>query len=168
MKWGRMGNIRFRGFFRHILDDRKRLAIPSSFRNVIRHESEGKVILTPGYNREIAVYALKIWEEIEENELLTLSMDQQQARRYRRHFTFGIKEDRLDAQGRILIPDFLLLHSGITKDIIIVGEISYFTLWSAENYEKFSQEIDKFYNEDAEGIEKLRRRKNESSSRGSG
>lgn len=157
-----MDQVRFRGFFRHILDDRKRLAIPSHFRNVLIHESEGKVILTPGYDQEIAVYALKTWQMFEKNELLSLSMDRLRSRRYRRHFTFGIKEDRLDSQGRVLIPTFLLEHAGITKDIIIVGEIDYFTLWSPEQYEKFSEEIEKFYLEDAEGIEELRRRKNES------
>jgi MraZ protein len=165
MKWGKMGNIRFRGFFRHVLDDRKRLAIPSQFRNVLRHESEGKLILTPGYDREIAVYALKTWEVIEDNELLTLSMDRLKSRRYRRHFTFGIKEDHLDAQGRILIPDFLLEHSGIAKDVIVIGEINYFTLWSPEQYEKFNEEVDKFYLDDAESIEDLRRRKHEDPSR---
>ena len=160
-----MGNIRFRGFFRHVLDDRKRLAIPSSFRNVLKHESEGKVILTPGYDQEIAVYALKTWETIEETELLSLSMVRLQSRRYRRHFTFGIKEDHLDAQGRILIPNFLLEHSGIMKEAIIIGEINYFTCWSPEQYEKFGKEIDKFYLEDSESIENLRRRKNESAGR---
>ena len=161
MKWGKMGNIRFRGFFTHILDDRKRLAIPSQFRNILNHESEGKVVLTPGYDHEIAVYPLKIWEEIENRELLTLSMDYLKSRRYRRHFTFGIKEDRLDAQGRILIPDFLLMHAQITKDVIIVGEINYMELWSPKNYEVFSKEVEKFYLDDAEGIEGLRRRKDE-------
>jgi MraZ protein len=153
-----MGNIRFRGFFTHVLDDRKRVAVPSQFRNVLVHESEGKVILTPGYDQEIAIYALKTWEIIEQNELLTLSMDRVQSRRYRRHFSFGVKEDRLDAQGRILIPNFLLEHSGITKEIIIIGEIDYFTLWSSETYNKFKKEIEKYYLEDAESIENLRRR----------
>ncbi|MEO0137647.1 MAG: division/cell wall cluster transcriptional repressor MraZ [candidate division WOR-3 bacterium] len=152
-----MGNIRFRGFFKHALDDRKRLAIPSQFRAVLIAESEGRVVMTPGYDHEIAVYALRIWQEFEDKELLTLSMDKIQARRYRRHFTFGIKEDHLDAQGRILIPDFLLEYSGITKDVIIVGEINYFTLWSPENYQKIKEEIDKHYLEDAETIEKIRR-----------
>lgn len=156
-----MGNIRFRGFYKHILDDRKRLAIPSQFRNVLNHESEGRVILTPGYDREIAVYPLKIWEEIENRELLSLSMDYLKSRRYRRHFTFGIKEDRLDAQGRILLPDFLLTHASIIKDVVIVGEINYMELWSPENYDAFSKEVEKFYLEDAEGIEGLRRRKDE-------
>ena len=94
------------------------------------------------------MYALVTWERIEENELLSLSMDRLQARRYRRHFTFGIKEDHLDAQGRILIPTFLLEHAGITKDVIIVGEIDYFTIWSPDNYKRFSEEIDKSYSDD--------------------
>ena len=159
-----MGNIRFRGFFTHILDDRKRLAVPSRFRNILKHESEGRVILTPGYDREVAVYPLSIWEEIEDKELLSLSMDYLKSRRYRRHFTFGIKEDRLDGQGRILIPDFLLTHARIAKEVVIVGEINYIELWSPESYEAFGKEIEKFYLEDAEGIEGLRRRKDENTS----
>jgi MraZ protein len=153
-----MGDIRFRGFYKHVLDDRKRLAIPSQFRTVLNKESSGRVVLTPGYDREIAVYALKTWEAVEQSELLTLSMDRMQSRRYRRHFTFGIKEDHLDNQGRILIPGFLLEHSGIMKEAIIVGEINYFTLWSPEQYEKFSREIEQYYLNDAENIEDLRRR----------
>jgi len=159
-----MGKIRFRGFYQHVLDDRKRLAIPSQFRNVVDHESDKKVVLTPGYDREIAVFALRTWEQREESELLSLSMDRAQARRYRRHFTFGIKEDHLDGQGRILIPQFLLEHTGISKDVIIVGEIDYFTLWSPEHYRTFIQEIEKHHTEDAESIEALRRRKDESPS----
>jgi len=159
-----MGKIRFRGFFTHILDERKRLAIPSQFRNILNHASEGRVILTPGYDHEIAVYPLKTWEEIENKELLSLSMDYLKSRRYRRHFTFGIKEDRLDVQGRILIPDFLLTHARIVKEVVIVGEINYIELWSPENYELFGKEIEKFYLEDAEGIEGLRRRKHENTS----
>jgi len=159
-----MGNIRFRGFYQHVLDDRKRLAIPSQFRTTVVHESDSKVVLTPGYDQEIAIFALTTWEQREESELLSLSMDRVQARRYRRHFTFGIKEDHLDGQGRILIPQFLLEHSGITKDVIIVGEIDYFTLWSPEHYNTFIQEIEKYHIEDAESIETLRRRKDESAS----
>ncbi len=160
-----MGNIRFRGFFTHVLDDRKRLAVPSQFRSILDHESEGKVVLTPGYDLEISVYALVTWERIEESELLTLSMDHLRARRYRRHFTFGIKEDHLDAQGRILIPTFLLEHAGITKDVIVVGEIDYFTIWSPDNYKRFSEEIEKSYADDSESIEQFRRRIHEGSGR---
>ncbi len=157
-----MGNIRFRGFFLHALDDRKRLAIPSQFRSVIIAESDGRVVMTPGYDREISVYALKTWVDFEEKELLTLTMDKVQARRYRRHFTFGIKEDRLDAQGRILIPDFLLEYSGIKKEVIVVGEINYFSLWSPENYQRQKAEIEKFYFDDSETIEKIRRHNEDS------
>lgn len=160
-----MGNIRFRGFFTHVLDDRKRLAVPSHFRSIVDHESEGKLVLTPGYDHEISAYALKTWEKIEESELLTLSMDRLQARRYRRHFTFGIKEDHLDAQGRILLPTFLLEHAAITKEVIIVGEIDYFTIWSPDNYKRFSEEIEKTYSDDAESIEQFRRRLHEGSDR---
>ncbi|MBE0433028.1 division/cell wall cluster transcriptional repressor MraZ [candidate division WOR-3 bacterium] len=159
-----MGNIRFRGFFTHSLDERKRLAIPSQFRSMLGRESEGRVILTPGYDHEIAVYPLAVWEEIENRELLSLSMDYLKSRRYRRHFTFGIKEDRLDAQGRILIPDFLLKHAQIAKEVVIIGEINYIELWSPEYYDSFATEIEKSYLEDAEGIEGLRRRKDEGTS----
>ena len=64
-----------------------------------------------------------------------------------------------------MIPTFLLEHSGIEKEVVVVGEIDYFTMWSPQQYEVFSKEVEKAYLEDAESIENLRRRNNEGSSR---
>ena len=51
------------------------------------------------------------------------------------------------------------------KEVVVVGEIDYFTLWSPQQYEAFRKEVEKSYLDDAESIESLRRRNNEGSSR---
>ncbi len=148
---------RFRGFFEHTLDDRSRLSIPSRFRQILVTLSNGDVIMTEGHDSSIGVYPLTKWEDFEDKELLPLPFNKIQARRYRRHYTFSIKEDKIDGQGRLLVPDWLLKYAGIEKEVVITGEIDHFTIWSIENFRRFQDEIRKTFPADAEDILKLRR-----------
>ncbi len=158
IKWDRMGKKpRFRGFFEHTLDDRNRLSIPSHFRQILITLSNGEVVMTQGHDHSIEVYPLNIWEEFEDRELFPLPFNKTQVRRYRRYYTFSIKEDKIDGQGRLLIPDRLLNFAGIKKEVIITGELDHFSIWSIENFKLFQEEIQKHFLNDAEDIQNLRR-----------
>lgn len=158
IKWDKMGQIaRFRGFFEHTLDDRNRISVPSRFRQILISLANGEVILTEGHDQSIEIYPLNVWEKIEDEELLTLPYNKVQARRYRRHYTFSIKEDKIDGQGRVLIPQWLLDYAGITKEVVITGELNHFAVWSVESFNRFRQEIHKNFPTDAEDIQNLRR-----------
>ncbi len=148
---------RFRGFFKHTLDDRNRLSIPSRFRQILITLSNGEVVLTEGHDQSIGIYPLNKWEEFEDKQLLPLPFNKIQARRYRRHYTFSIKEDKIDGQGRILIPDWLLEYAEIKKDVVITGELDHFTIWSVDTFNRFHEESRKHFESDAEDIQNLRR-----------
>jgi len=150
--------VRFRGRFERTLDHKGRLAIPARFRHILESQSDGAVVLTRGHDQSLELFPLTSWEEFEVRELLSLPYSKIQARRYRRHYTFQIKEDRLDHQGRVLIPDFLLSYAGIKKEVIIVGEIDKITIWSPEEYQKFQDSILEHFPLDSEEIESIRRR----------
>jgi len=139
------------------LDHKGRLAIPARFRHVLEAVSESELVLTKGHDRSLEVYPLSSWEEFEDRELLSLPYTKIQARRFRRHFTFDIKEDRLDSQGRVLLPDFLKEFAGIKKDVIIVGEIDKITLWSPSNFEQFKASIKEHFDQDSEDVDSIRR-----------
>jgi MraZ protein len=46
-------------------------------------------------------------------------------------------EDTLDSQSRILIPQNLLTHAGITKDVLILGVSTKIELWNPSVYENY-------------------------------
>lgn len=150
--------LRFRGQFTRSLDHKSRLAIPARLRHVLEAISDGEVVLTRGHDRSLEIYPLSSWEEFEDRELLTLPYTRIQARRFRRHFTFEVKEDKLDSQGRVLLPDFLKGYAGIKKDVVIVGEIDKITLWSPEVFSDFQKLSDKHFAQDSEDVDLLRRK----------
>ncbi|MBW1746720.1 MAG: division/cell wall cluster transcriptional repressor MraZ, partial [Deltaproteobacteria bacterium] len=41
-----------------------------------------------------------------------------------------------DKQGRILIPPVLRQYAEFEKEIVLVGQIVHFEIWSKENYEQ--------------------------------
>ena len=47
-----------------------------------------------------------------------------------------------DKQGRILIPQYLKDHAGITKDIVIIGARSYAEIWDKSAYEEKQKQTD--------------------------
>ena len=51
-------------------------------------------------------------------------------------------EDKLDAQGRVLIPVKLRNKIGLTRDIVFVGLNSYIEVWDAEVYAKMEAETE--------------------------
>ena len=46
-------------------------------------------------------------------------------------------DDTLDSQSRILIPQNLLIHAGITKEVLILGVTTKIELWNPSVYENY-------------------------------
>jgi MraZ protein len=46
-------------------------------------------------------------------------------------------DDTLDSQARILIPQNLLIHAGITKEVLILGVTTKIELWNPSVYENY-------------------------------
>jgi MraZ protein len=56
-------------------------------------------------------------------------------RRFRRVFIGGAHECTCDRQDRILIPPSLRQYANLNKDIVLVGVLDHFEIWSRENFE---------------------------------
>jgi MraZ protein len=59
-------------------------------------------------------------------------------RRFRRIFIGGAHECGCDKQDRILIPPVLRQYAGLAKEIVLVGVLDHFEIWSRENFENES------------------------------
>ena len=128
----------FIGEYNHILDPKKRLAIPSRFRK----ELGEKVILTRGLNNSLSLYPQEKWQKLTEK-LGQLPVGQADARSFLRLMFAGAIEVELDQLGRILVPDYLKSYAGLKQKVTIVGVYDRLEIWDSERWENYRGEVEK-------------------------
>ncbi|KOA20985.1 protein MraZ [Clostridium homopropionicum DSM 5847] len=139
----------FIGEYKHSLDTKNRMILPSKF----REELGEKFVLTKGLDGCLYVYPMNEWKILEEK-LKTLPLTSKDARAFVRFFFSGANEITIDKQGRALIPQNLLEYGQIFKDIVSIGVMTRIEIWSKERWDEYnSSDID--LNEIAEKMTEL-------------
>jgi MraZ protein len=130
----------FRGSFVHTIDEKGRVIIPAKFRDVIK-AGGGDGVMVSKMDNSLFAYTYEEWSKIE-NKILALAEKSEYMRRFRRVFIGGAFDCNCDKQGRILIPPILRYYSGIDKEIVLVGVLDHFEIWSRENWEKENTQME--------------------------
>jgi MraZ protein len=128
----------FRGRYPLTIDPKGRLSIPAKFRDTLRNEYDGKLIVVPDRaDTCLQVYPLAEWEQQEER-LRRLSSFNSDTRRLSRLFFSHARETALDAAGRILIPQETREQAGLGRDVTIVaGGERHFEVWDRVRLQEF-------------------------------
>jgi MraZ protein len=134
------GQPMFRGSSFHTIDAKGRIIIPARFRELIRNGDKPGVMLTKLDNGLVA-YPFEQWTEIEEK-ILSLAEKNDTMRRFRRVFIGGAFECLCDSQERILVPPTLREYAGFEKEIVLVGVLDHFEIWSKENWEQENAKLE--------------------------
>ena len=124
----------FRGSSFHTIDSKGRIIIPARFRDIIKAGGSDGVMVTR-LDRALFVYTFDQWSKIE-SKVLSMAETSEYMRRFRRVFIGGASDCNCDKQGRILIPPVLRQYAELDKDVVLVGQIAHFEIWSKENYEQ--------------------------------
>lgn len=125
----------FRGLNGINLDDKGRLAIPTSYRDRLKCEVEGKLVVTIDTEEHcLLLYPLPAWEEIE-TKLAFLPSFNVASRRIQRLLIGHATNLELDAQGRILLPQELREFANLNKKVTLVGQGKKIEIWATEEWE---------------------------------
>jgi MraZ protein len=124
----------FRGSSFNTIDSKGRIIIPARFRDVIKAGGGDGVIVTR-LDKALFAYTFDQWSKVE-SKVLAMSETSEYMRRFRRVFIGGASDCNCDKQGRILIPPVLRQYAEFEKEIVLVGQIVHFEIWSKENYEQ--------------------------------
>lgn len=131
----------FRGSSFHTMDSKGRIIIPARFRDVIKADGSYGVMLSRMDGALIA-YTYDEWRKIE-NRILTLAEKSESMRRFRRVFIGGSFECPCDKQDRILIPQNLREYAEFEKDIVLVGVLDHFEIWSRDSWNRENLDLEK-------------------------
>ncbi len=130
----------FRGSSCHTIDEKGRVIIPVRFREILKSTLSYGLMLSRLDNGLVA-YSFEEWKKIEAR-VLSQAERSPAMRRFRRVFIGGAFECQWDRQGRILIPPTLREYAGLEKEIILVGVLDHFEIWSKENWDKESKKLE--------------------------
>jgi MraZ protein len=137
----------FYGSYRHALDTKGRVSIPSEMR-----KASGDVfVLTRGFEECLNLYPVEEWEKVE-RELKDLRTTSRQARYYVRQMMATVRRVVVDGHGRITIPQGHRELAGIENEVLVNGVLEHIELWNPERYEKYTQGYDESYEDVAETI----------------
>lgn len=140
----------FIGEYSHSIDPKRRVALPSKFRN----ELGSRVVVTRGLDASLFVYPMKVWEMLAEK-LGSLPIGESTTRSFTRLMLAGAADVELDAQGRVLIPDYLKDYAGLRKGVVVVGLYNRLEIWSEEKWKAYKAGAEKNTGKIAEELGKL-------------
>lgn len=135
------------GEYRHSVDEKNRLVIPSKFREEIGNE----FIVTRGLDKCLFVYSKLEWDKIVKK-LRTLPFTKKDARNFTRFFLSGACICELDRSGRVCITSPLIEYADITKDCVIIGANDRLEIWAKESWEEFMNSNEDNFAEMAENL----------------
>ena len=131
----------FRGSFFHTIDSKGRIIIPSKFRDIIKAQESNGVMISR-IDGGLVAYTYDEWRNIE-TRILSLAEKSENMRRFRRVFIGGAFECTCDKQDRILIPQNLRQYAELEKEIVLVGVLDHFEIWSRQSWDRENIHLEK-------------------------
>ena len=128
-KWG---GFMFMGEYRHSIDAKGRIIIPSKLRDDLGEN----FIVTRGLEECLFVYPMNEWDKITKK-LNNLPFTKKDARSFMRFFLSGATAAEFDKQGRINITSPLISYAELKKECVIIGVGDRLEIWSSEKWNSF-------------------------------
>lgn len=123
------------GTYRHSLDAKKRMRMPSKFKTALGND----FVLTKGTGDNLYAFS-KADFDVLYNKLTSIPLFDEEAQKPIRKFLSSAFESEEDAQGRVLLPKELVLHAKITKNIVLIGVGNRVEIWAEEVWEKMNSD----------------------------
>lgn len=125
----------FVGSYKHSLDAKKRIFIPSKFRDDLGDE----FYITRKFDTYLSIYTADEWqlyvekiERLPESEAVEIQ-----------DFLLGAAQKCTpDSSGRIILDDQLAKHAGISKNVVFVGVGKQIRIWAEEIWSQREQTRD--------------------------
>ncbi len=125
------------GEYKHTLDPKKRLSLPSKWRKELGKE----LVVTRGLDNCLFVYPLIEWQKITDK-IGQLPLGQADTRSFNRFFLSGAVEVGVDSVGRILVPDFLKDFASLGTNVVLAGIHNRIEIWDEEKWTEYKRKIE--------------------------
>jgi MraZ protein len=127
----------FTGEYRHSVDDKGRIAVPSKF----RAQLEGGAVVSRWLDDCLAIHTRAGWDELAAK-VATLPFTDRSARLFSRFIFAGAVETTLDGQGRVLVPTYLRDMAGLEGEAVVVGSPDHAEIWAPARWDEYRRGLE--------------------------
>jgi MraZ protein len=122
--------VAFRGHFEYSLDAKNRLTIPAKFRASF---SDG-LVLAKWLDPCVAIFTPDGFDRFNDSFIHDMHPLSSERRRLSRFFSGGAFDAELDSAGRVILGAPLIEHGGISKDVVVIGNVDHLEVWDRGAY----------------------------------
>jgi len=140
----------FFGEYKHNVDDKGRMSIPSKFRD----ELGENFFVTKGLDQCLFIFPSIEWE-LFQSKLKQLPLSNPNARAFKRFFNASAIDCTLDKQGRINISQVLREYASVEKEVNIIGVGDRIEIWSRDAWDAYNAPDNLSYEDIAAQMEEL-------------
>jgi MraZ protein len=126
------------GEYDHTLDDKNRLTLPAKFRQALG----AGVVVTRGMDGCLFVFTREGWDSFVSERLEGLNTFSREARQMNRFIFAGATETDVDKQGRIMLPQPLIEHASLGREVVVVGIRDHVEIWDRAAWRKQLEEVE--------------------------
>ena len=127
------------GTYEHTVDDKNRLTLPARFRD----EFADGLFLARGMDGCVSVYTPEAWNQLLSVRLANLDPFTHEARQMSRFIYAGASDADLDRQGRVVLPQALLDHARLERDVIVAGLRDHLEIWDRGAWQTQMEEVER-------------------------
>jgi MraZ protein len=135
----------FTGQYFFAIDKKSRLTIPQKLRAAINRSKEGyDLVACVGYDSLLYLYTQRDYE-LNAPKFDAKAQTNPRVRNYLR-IKYGLKEDlEIDSLGRVLIPESMLKHFGLSREVALIGVDDHMEVWPRDRWnEHVKKELEVF------------------------
>lgn len=137
---GDLGKSVFVGEFRHNLDGKNRMTVPSKWR--FEGDQDDVYVAIPDKNSGcIMVYPPAMVERLQELTAQVGMSDPVRRKVLTRMFSQA-EQFGCDKNGRITLPERLCQHAGIEREVVLAGNFNAFQIWNPDRYKSYLEQED--------------------------
>jgi MraZ protein len=127
----------FAGEFRHSLDEKNRITIPSRWR---RGEGEDFIILPEPQHQYLVVMSTEEFARVSSQAESNSNISARDRRVFSRQLHARAEHGASDRQGRLVLPEDLCKQVGLKGEVALVGGRGRFEIWNLQRWKHAHEE----------------------------
>ena len=127
----------FAGEFRHSIDEKNRITIPSRWR---RDEGEEFIILPEPQHQFLLVMSQEEFASMSAKAENNSAISARDRRIFLRHLHSRAEHGTADRQGRLVLPEDMCRQLGLKGEVALVGGRGRFEIWNLQKWKRAHEE----------------------------